>query len=48
MAKYIAKRVALAIVTVLVRTSVVFVMVYLMPGVSFASYKMRPETNGNQ
>ena len=32
MAKYIAKRVALAIVTLLVLTSVVFVLVRLMPG----------------
>ena len=40
MAKYIAKRVALAIVTLLVLTSVVFVLVRLMPGDPFSSDKM--------
>ena len=47
MAKYIAKRVALAIVTLLVLTSVVFVLVRLMPGDPFSSDKMTPEIKAN-
>ena len=43
MAKYIAKRVALAIVTLLVLTSVVFVLVRLMPGDPFMSEKASEE-----
>ena len=40
MAKYIAKRVLLAIVTLFVLTSVVFVLVRLMPGDPFSSDKI--------
>ena len=47
MAKYIAKRVALAIVTLLVLTRVVFVLVRLMPGDPFSSDKMTPEIKAN-
>ena len=47
MAKYIAKRVLLAIVTLFVLTSVVFVLVRLMPGDPFSSDKMTPEIRAN-
>ena len=47
MAKYIAKLVLLAIVTLFVLTSVVFVLVRLMPGDSFSSDKMTPEIRAN-
>ena len=47
MAKYIAKLVLLAIVTLFVLTSVVFVLVRLMPGDPFSSDKMTPEIRAN-
>ena len=47
MAKYKEKRVALAIVTLLVLTSVVFVLDRLMPGDPFSSDKMPTEIKAN-
>ena len=47
MAKYIVKRVLLAIVTLFVLTSIVFVLVRLLPGDPFSSPKMTPEIKAN-
>ena len=47
MAKYILKRIGLSIVTLLVLTTIVFVLVRLMPGDPFSSDKMTPEIRAN-
>lgn len=47
MAKYIIKRIGLAIATLLVLITVVFVLVRLMPGDPFSSDKMTPEIRAN-
>ena len=47
MTKYIVKRVLLAIVTLFVLTSVVFVLVRLLPGDPFSNAKMTPEIQAN-
>ena len=47
MAKYIIKRVLLAIVTLFVLVSIVFVLVRLLPGDPFSNPKMTPEIKAN-
>lgn len=47
MAKYIAKRVLISIVTLWVLVTVVFVLVRCMPGDPFQGDKMTPEIRAN-
>jgi oligopeptide transport system permease protein len=47
MAKYIAKRVLLSLITILVLATVVFVLVRLLPGDPFADPKMTPQIREN-
>lgn len=47
MGKYIAKRLVLSVVTLIVLITVVFVLVRLMPGDPFSSDKLTPEVKAN-
>lgn len=47
MNKYIIKRIALSFITILVLTTVVFILVRLMPGDPFSSDKLTPEVRIN-